>query len=119
MTEWRPETLWKVITKKKRIFFCKVSTNSYGVIGYPSPAFLEQHEEHKEERKHEAKISACMVMAHIYIYLYIHIYIIYIDLGMHGDGSCVVWSRASQLRRAWFIAASHAFRRRRAHKISC
>jgi hypothetical protein len=38
---------------------------------------------------------------------------------MHGDVSWAVWRRASQLRRAWRIAASHAFRRRRAHEISC
>ena len=41
------------------------------------------------------------------------------DLGMHGDVWCAVWRRASQLRRAWLTAANRAFRRRRAHEISC
>jgi hypothetical protein len=31
------------------IFFCKVSTNSEGVIGKAIPAFLEQCEENKED----------------------------------------------------------------------
>ena len=38
---------------------------------------------------------------------------------MHSDVSCAVRRRASQLRRALFIAANHAFRQRRAHEISC
>ncbi len=41
------------------------------------------------------------------------------DLGMHGDVSCAVRRRASQVRRAWRIAVNHAFRRRRAHEIWC
>ncbi len=36
-----------------------------------------------------------------------------------GGGVCTVGRRASQLRRAWRIAASHAWRRRRAHEVSC
>jgi hypothetical protein len=41
------------------------------------------------------------------------------DVGMHGDVSCAVRRRASQLRRAWFMAANYyAFRQRRAHEIS-
>ena len=34
-----------------------------------------------------------------------------------GGGVCTVRRRASQLRRAWRIAANHAFRQRRAHEI--
>ena len=38
---------------------------------------------------------------------------------MHGDVSWAVRRRASQVRRAWRVAANHAFRRRRAHEIWC
>jgi hypothetical protein len=34
-----------------------------------------------------------------------------------GGGVCTVRRRASQLRRAWRIAANHAFARRHAHEI--
>ena len=41
------------------------------------------------------------------------------DIDMHGDVSCDVWNRTSQLRRTLLIDVNHTFRQHRTHEISC